>query len=171
MDACSLPVLLGLRVLLTSSISLVREHFPRLQRQDLLRHLGMAVLEPAGDEQVEALVELGRFDLLRDAAAGAVAAPDLTGRKTEVVAARTALVQVLAKCCSTARIGEVVQRRLSQVRHLKHCRPAQQLVRAVRLQICQRSWLVEHHPELADPAPSRLPQFAPRPNMKRSRRR
>lgn len=158
MDAGSLPELLGMRVLRTDTPSLVREHFPRLKREELVRHLGMDILLPAGDEQVEQLQELGRLDLLRDAAAGAVAAGSLDGRRAEVAAARAALVQVLRSCCRPAMIGEVIQRRPSQVRHLGRNPAAEPLVRAVRLQICQRLWLLEHHPELVELTPTRLPE-------------
>jgi hypothetical protein len=157
MDACSLPELFGMRLVPTATISVVREHFPRLQRGDLVRHLGMDTLLPAGDEHVELLLELGRHDLLRDAAAGAVAAPSLDGQRSEVVAARTALVHVLRSCSRPALIGEVVRRRSSQVRHLARCTPADPLVRAVRLQIYQRLWLMEHQPELVELTPKRLP--------------
>lgn len=158
MDACSLPELLGMRVLPTATISVVREHFPRLQRRELIRHLGMDALLPAADEQVELLVERGRHDLLRDAAAGAVAAPSLDGRRSEVAAARATLAQVLRSVCRPAVIGEVIQRRPSQVRYLTGCPPSEPLVRAVRLQIYQRLWLLEHHPELVALAPRRLPE-------------
>jgi hypothetical protein len=167
MDASSLPELLGMRLLPTDSIALVREHFPRLQRRELLRHLGLDDLHPADDEQLRRLVEQERFDLLRDAAAGAVAAPALEGRQPQVAAARAALVQVLQRCCRPGEIAAVVERSSSRVRFLRGCELPEPLVRAVRLQLHQRAWLLERHPDLVDRAPTRLPDLGVPPDHQR----
>jgi len=158
LDASSLPELLGMRVLDPGdSVRLVSEHFPRVQRGGLLRHLDLEVLEPTSDAQVRALVDAGREDLLRDSAAGAVGVANLLGRTPEVVAARTALVQLLAGCCTAGEIGDLVERTGSVVRRARH-RPRQpRLEHATRLQIALRLWLLETRPELLDPSPGRLP--------------
>jgi len=158
LDASSLPELLGMRVLDPGdSVRLVREHFPRLQRSGLLRHLGPEVLEPASDAQVRTLVDAGRADLLRDSAAGAVGTANLQGRPPEAVAARTALVQLLAACCTAREIGDLVERTSSVVRRARY-RPWQpSLEHATRLQLALRLWLLETHPELLDPIPGSLP--------------
>jgi hypothetical protein len=159
LDASSLPELLGMRVLPTSAVGLVREHLPRTMRRNLLPHLGTDQLEPAEDDHILTLMATDRHDLLRDAAAGAVGIGALTGNQPEVVAARAALVQVLARCSPTRAIAEVVERHPTRVRQLR-ARPAdQRLLRAVRLQLALRVWLNDTHPDLIERDPERLPQL------------
>ena len=150
LDGSSLPELLGLRLLPTDSVQLVREHFPRLQRGGLLRHLGSDRLDPARGDQLIALVNAGRHDLLRDAAAAVVGAPDLRSKQPEVVAAATTLVQLLAPCCSPPIIGEIVQRSRSRVRHMRSKAPSPPLEHAIRLQLGLRLLLLETHLELME---------------------
>jgi hypothetical protein len=159
LDASSLPELLGMRVLNTGdTLHLVREHFPRLQRHELLRHLGPRVFEPACDEQLRALVDADRFDLLRDAAAGAVGMGTLQGRQPVVVAARTTLVQLLSPCCRPGLVGDVVALTDSAIRRSRARPTDPTLQRAVRLQVTHRLWLLDAHPELLALNPSRLPE-------------
>ena len=160
LDASSLPELLGMRLLPTDSVQLVREHIPRLQRGGLLRHLGCDRLYPATDEQLRALVDAGRHDLLRDGAAGAVGLGELEGRAPVVVVARTALVQLLAGCCTPRQIGEAVERTDSVIRRTRARPPLPGLQRAVRLQLALRLMLLAAHPELLEPSPERLQQGA-----------
>lgn len=159
LDASSLPELLGMRVLdAGNTLHLVREHLPRLQRHELLRHLGPREFEPACDEQLRALVDADRYDLLRDAAAGAVGLGRTQGRQPEAVAARTTLVQLLSPCCRPGVVGDVVALTDSVIRRGR-ARPADlRLQRAVRLQVALRLWLLDTHPELLTLDPGRLPE-------------
>jgi hypothetical protein len=162
LDASSLPELLGLRVLPTGAIGLVREHLPRTQRCELLPHLGPTQLEPAGDDHIHTLLTASRTDLLRDAAAGAGGLGDLSGNQPGVVAARVALIQVMAPSSPTRTIAAVVERHATAVRRLRASPPDPQLQRAVRLQLALRIWLLETHPDLLDSDPKRLPQLPSR---------
>jgi hypothetical protein len=158
LDACSLPELLGMRLLPTASVALVAERFPRLHSSDLLRHIGMPELTPARDGQVMLLLERDRHDLLRDAAAGAVGRPNLSSKKPEEVAANTALVHVLSAVCPPRQTRDVVERSSARVRHMRATPAAPQLVHAIRLQLALRIWLLEHSPDLLTATPHRLPQ-------------
>ncbi len=136
LDATSLPDLLGLRVLGTDDLLLrVREHFPRLQRGDLLPHLGVEELEPVSQDLLEAVAVEGHHALLRDAAAGAIALGTLEGRAPRVVEARTALVHLLAPCCSPATVGAVVERTDSVIRRTRQRPENPALQRAIGLRI------------------------------------
>ena len=157
LDASSLPELLGLRLLPTDSISRVREQVARLGRRRLLGHLGPGDLEPASTTIVSDLVLAGREELLRDAACGALGLPSLDGRSAPVVRARRALVKILASCCTTAQIAEVVGRSPCQVRHIRGLDEQPQLQLAISLQLALRAWLLQQHPDLVSHTPTRLP--------------
>lgn len=139
MDATSLPDLLGMRVIDCGSLhQLVREQFPRLQRHEILQHLGLSSLEPATPDQLESLVRAGQHALLRDAAAGAVAVGALVGQRDEVVAARTALAQLLAPYTKPADLRTVIHRSSSVTRRTLKRAEWPRLQRAISLQISLR---------------------------------
>ncbi len=151
LDASSLPELLGMRVISSDTLRRVREHIPRLRRDELLAHLGPAALEPAGDDLLQHLIAMGRGDLLRDAAAGAAGLPDLTGNRPRVVAARAALVRLLSRCCPARAVAEVVGCASPTIRRLRTTPRDERLERALRLQAAMRTWLLQTHPELVEP--------------------
>jgi len=143
LDASSLPELLGIRRLATDATERVREQIARLTRERLLLHLGPTVLEPANAPILTTLSCGGHDALLRDAAAGAQGLADLSGRTPAVVAARKALVRVLAPHCDTQRLAEIIERSPSQARYLRTLPPAPALERAIGQQITLRAWVLQ----------------------------
>ncbi len=148
LDASSLPELLGLRLLATGTIPLVREWIARLGRERLLLHLSLPTLEPASATTLGSLAHGGHGALLCDAACGALALPTLQGRGADVVRARNALIKLLAPHCSTIRIAKLTDRSPSQVRHLKSLPHQPHLEHAVSLQIAVRVGLLHQRTEL-----------------------
>ena len=49
------------------------------------------------------------------------------------------------------------------MRRLRAKAPDPKLEAAIRLQVALRCWLLEHHPEVLDPHPVRLPEGPARP--------
>lgn len=125
-DGSVLPDLLGLRVGGREIVGRVREHLPRLTREDLLGHLGVATLEASGE--VTAGVELV------EAAVAAFGLPDLAGSSEEVLQARGAAIAAVPEA-STASLVEVlgVSRRTVHRARAASAPPAH--LRAVRLQV------------------------------------
>ncbi len=167
LDASSLPELLGMRLLPTDSIGRVREHVARLRKEQLLRHLGPTLLEPADRELVRAFVDADRHDLLRDAAAAALGLPALAGRSAPVARSRRTLAKVLAECCSTREVGEIIERTASHTRHLRTLSRQPRLEQALRLQLSLRAWLLEEHPDLVAAMDTQLPGWRSSPALQK----
>jgi hypothetical protein len=157
LDASSLPELLGLRIIPTDTLGLVRERIPRLGRERLLLHLGQPDLQPASAATIAALVQEGQGELLRDAAAGALGLPDLTRRSAPATVARHALLQVLAPHCGTLRLARLTERSPSLVRSARQLPRRPQLERAVRLRIDLAVRMLDERGELPAPAPGDQP--------------
>jgi len=96
-EGTSLPDLLGLRVLDTSLIARVRTHLPRVHREDLVGQF------PPGALERKTPIDL---DVLADAAAAALALPELRGRSAGVSRARRAAVHAAGPDVPSARLGE-----------------------------------------------------------------
>jgi hypothetical protein len=96
-EGTSLPDLLGMRVLGTSLLARVRAHLPRIRRADLVGEF------PAGVFEVAAPLEL---DVLTEAAAAALALPDLRGLSPDAHRARRAAVHAAGPDVPTRRLGE-----------------------------------------------------------------
>ena len=158
LDASSLPELLGLRLLGTDRLLLVREHLPRVRRNDLLRHLGPEQLQPVAPEEIAELLTAGCGPWLADAAAGALALPDLRGRQADTVTACAALARVLEPVASSTAAVAAVGRSSTWIRRLRRKEPAPDLERAVLGQVALRCWLWREHPDLLVLAPPRLPE-------------
>lgn len=124
-DGTSLPDLLGLRVLDPTLAARFATRLPRVTRDDLLALLGVALVP-------------GPIDLspLADAAAAALALPDLDGQDADRMNARRAAVHVgLAAGLRHARIGELLTTTVRTVQRLADGPPHLPLVRAVCLQL------------------------------------
>lgn len=129
-EATSLPDLLGLRVLGTSLAARVRAYLPRVRRDDLLTHF------PEGTFDDGAAIDL---DVLPDAAAAALALPDLDVRSVDAARARRAAVHAagpeVPSTVLAERLGVCVRAVQASRRH-----PVDPtLVRAVRLQAALRA--------------------------------
>lgn len=130
-DGTSLPDVLGLRVLDPSLAARFGARLPRVTREDLLTLLGV--------ELVGGPIDLGP---LADAAAAAMALPDLDGRDPERMAAKRAAVQVgLAADLRVSQIAELLASPLRTVRRLAGAPARADLVRAVCLQLRLRAGL------------------------------
>ncbi len=153
LDASSLPELLGMRLLTCDCVKRVREHLPRVSRTDLLRHLGPPQLEPGRFTPTPSV----EYQLLRDAAAGALGLADLSRRTSSTTLARRTLVQCTPGAGGTGELAELIGRSPSQVRRLRQPPVPPRVAHALRLQLALRTWLLENHPEAVEPEPLCLP--------------
>ncbi len=156
--------LLGMRLLGAPIAARVREHLPRVRREQLIPHLGVATL----DEGVH-------LEHLADAAGAAFALPHLRGRADEVVIARRAAVHAAADA-RTADLARALAITPRSIQRLRAQAPPPAHVRAVALQMALRAAvkpsgaLDSPEPPTALPAPTsprrprprgRLPRPAP----------
>jgi len=134
-DGTSLPDLLGLRVLQTSLIARVRAHLPRVRRDELVEQFPSGSFERLSSDERGAIA----LDVLAEAAAAALALPDLRGRSVDAWRARRAAVhaagpevpgRLLSDCLG------VGVRAIQSLRTLA-CEPA--LIRAVEKQAVLRT--------------------------------
>ncbi len=117
--------LLGLRVTGHRCIPRVRAALPRLSRADLLRHALVDDLTPGST-----------LSLLPQAAAAAIARPDLTGRQPDCRAAKAAAIQiVLQQGLSTSFAGSLLRVPLRSAHRLKRTPVPAPLLKAIRLQL------------------------------------
>ena len=135
-DASNLPDLLGARVVGARGIPLVKALLPRVRQRDLLAHLGPVELE----------VPEVRLDLLAEAAAAALALPDLSGRRADAVAARRAAVHVAADSQTRRQTAALLGLPVDTVKRLRAQPVDPALLRAVRRQIALRAQLVHPSP-------------------------
>lgn len=126
-EASALPDLLGLRPSGAFLAAQVRAHLPRVRRADLIELLGADL-----DAQP-------RWETLAEAAAAAVAAPDLRADTPERVLARRAAVAVAVEALDTAQIAEILGLSRRAVQRLRAQEAPPALVRAVRLQLSLRA--------------------------------
>jgi len=145
-EASVLVDLLGLRVTGAQVLARVRELLPRIRRQELLDRLG----------PVDLRRPIASFVRLAEAAAAAVALPDLEGRDAERSAARRAAALAVRPHLDTREIADLLgvsRRRVEQLQiGADRPRVGDALVRAVELQLRLRSevdaWLKGRAPEL-----------------------
>lgn len=130
-EGTSLPDLLGLRVLETSLVARVRAHLPRVRRDDLARSF------PA--DGFEGAVNL---EVLADAAAAALALPDLRGRSADVQRARRAAMHAAGLEVSSRRLGECLGLGIRAVQSLRKLPGEPPLIRAVQQQAALRTALL-----------------------------
>lgn len=117
-DASVLPDLLGLRAMGGDVRRRMREYLPRVGRDRLLARLGVETLHPGTDTSIGV-----------EAAAAAVARPDLSGKARDVCAARRALLALFDEAGAPHPFERSVACRLRRI-------PAEpRLLRAISLQI------------------------------------
>lgn len=124
-DASSAPDLLGMRVLAPDFLARVEAALPRLRIEELAPLLHLQRAEPD-------------FDRLADAAAAALALPDLCGRSAPVAAARAAAVHAAPEI-SSARLAELLGIDRRSIDRLRRQAVPPILVEAVRRQLTFRS--------------------------------
>ena len=130
-DGTSLPDLVGARLVGAWMRPLVRSLLPREGQASLVVRLpwGHALTSPVG---------LEAMDLLAEAAGAAALVPELTGRTPEVVAARTAAIQLAADQVRPGELAGYLGVSPATLRRLRQ-RPADPaLVHAIRLQLRMR---------------------------------
>jgi hypothetical protein len=130
-EASNLPDLLEMRLLGGYTREVVRERLPRIRRGDLLRHLGVGDLDAA---------EMHVADL-EEAAAAALALPDLRGRGRDIADARAAAACAIGGPIDVATLAEVLGVGDRAARKLRCAKVSPELVRAVELQLRLRSAL------------------------------
>ena len=128
-EGTSLPDVLGLRVLDPSLATRFAARLPRVERADLLALLGVHLVRGPVD-----------LEPLADAAAAALALPDLHGQDPERMAAKRAAVHVgLAADLRPSQIAELLTSPARTVQRLAGDAPRTDLVRAVCLQLRLRT--------------------------------
>lgn len=129
LEGSSLPDLLGLRALPISVVGRMRARLPRV------RPAAIAALYPPG-VFVQRPIDLG---VLADAAAAALALPDLQGRSLDVVRARRAAVHVAGPDVPSRKLSDCLGLGLRSIRGLRELPPEPLVVRAVWLQALSRT--------------------------------
>lgn len=131
-DASNVPDLLGMRLTGSYTRQNVQTYLPRITRDDIIRHLDVV------PEQGPLLLET-----LADAAAAALALPDLQGRSRLVVEARRAAVQVGREGFGGPRLAQALSLTKQGIYTLVRHEPADPALRtAVELQWRFRSGLL-----------------------------
>lgn len=141
-EASSLPDLLGLRPLGVWTAALVRARLPRVTRGMLLEHLGAADLD---DRPLAP-------DGLADAAAAAIAAPDLRGRSRAAHTARVAAVEVGCRLVPADQVAELLSCTGRSIRRLARQEADPALVRAIEGQLRLRAGRAQPPAFVAEPA-------------------
>lgn len=107
----------------------MKEWLPRIGRDDLLHHLGVMDLDAA---------EV-RVDDLEEAAAAALALPELRGRGRDIAAARAAAARAIGERADVATLAAALRVGERAARKLRRVEVAPELVRAVELQLRLRA--------------------------------
>lgn len=128
-DGSSLPDLIGLRALDTAILPRVRTYLPRLEQAEVRRWVDLDEIERFSPDPVH----------LADAAAAALALPDLTGNTPVTYRARCAAAQVLA--LPSGEVALHLGIHVRSVRRLRRNVVAPALLRAVDLQLRLRTAL------------------------------
>ena len=127
-EASNLPDLLGARVLGTWTATNLREHLPRVGREELEELLPF--------RPVEALH--GGLPFLADAAAAAVGAAEVGSRHPRIFEAKRAAAHVAAQFAPASEIAAALGRSTRTIRWFLQEPPALDLERAVREQLSWR---------------------------------
>jgi hypothetical protein len=124
-EATNLSDLLGLRVLGAYTANHVREYLPRINRVDLLRHLGVEALHEAA----------GPPSLVVPATLAASGLQDLTARDAEGRRARHAAMEVVGGQLPRARLAEMLGVDRRTLQRMNGSEADRRLVRAIKLQL------------------------------------
>ncbi|MCC6527113.1 MAG: hypothetical protein IT373_30980 [Polyangiaceae bacterium] len=120
-EASNLPDLLGLRVVGRSTAQVLAQAFPRIRREELVAALGRV----SSPEPLD-------LHVLADAAAAALALPDLCGHDGEAVAARHAAVHAAGRAILARHIAQVLGTTQRTVERLRTKPCDARLLEAVR---------------------------------------
>lgn len=126
-EGTSLPDLLGLRVLDPSLIARVRTHLPRIRRGDLVERFSPGVFERSPSGAI-------RLEVLAEAAAAALALPDLRGRSVDVWRARRAAVHAAGPEVPSRLLGDCLGFGVRAVQAVRTLPGEPALIRAVEKQ-------------------------------------
>ncbi len=148
LDASSLPELLGMRLLRTDSVGLVRELLPRVTRGELQKHLGVATLE-LGPSLVQPV----------DAVAGALGLADLDVDRALGHLGRAAVVQLCGDEMPTRVLMELLNRGPRTISRLRGVEVPLRLMRAAQQQLALRQVLQREHPQVLEMRPTELPEL------------
>lgn len=131
-DGTSLPDLLGLRVLEMSLVARVRARLPRVRREELVAQF------PPGAFDEPSVIEL---DMLADAAAAALALPDLRGRSVDAGRARRAAVHAAGPAVSSKRLSDCLEIGVRAIQSLRTSARELPVIRAIEKQAQLRTAL------------------------------
>ena len=124
LEGTNLPDLLGLRVIGAYTAQNLRRRLPRLTRNELLAHLGLDELRPAH----------GPPELILDAAAAAMARPDINGKSPDALRARRAALDV-ASHLRPAELRSLLAISRASLYRLREMPADPAVVKAIRLQL------------------------------------
>ncbi|MBN1945294.1 MAG: hypothetical protein JW797_06425 [Bradymonadales bacterium] len=156
-EATNLPDLIGMRLIGRYTIANVRRYLPRVSRKQLLGHLGIPDLQPSE----------GPLERIVEAVLAATALSGLQGKSRELAEARRALVAVVGRRMTAARLAPLVGVSPQMITRLRHGPVNQELVQAIQLQLGLLSVLGDqyddHTPYLGtDPTNNGIIQIAAR---------
>jgi hypothetical protein len=143
-EASNLPDLLGLRLVGRHTAHCVERLLPRIATTDLARSLGVTL-----DQLTAGPISSHALEQLADAAAAAVAAPDLDGRSRQLCDARRAAVRLAGHALSVQRIAGLLCCSNRSVRGLAKQPANPHLVEAIARQLRLRSAARKPPPPLA----------------------
>lgn len=129
-EGTSLPDLLELRLLGTSLCARVRAHLPRFRREELVGQFPVGVFD-----QTSTIA----LDVLADAAAAALALPDLRGQSVDVSRARRAAVHVAGQGVRTELLSDCLGITTMRVQALRLMPTEPGLLYAVERQMALRT--------------------------------
>ncbi len=136
MEASNLPDLLGMRLVGQDTVARVAQLLPRIRPAELASLLGVRL-----PQLLQGPIATDAPHLLVDAAAAAVALPDLSGQGADAVAARRAAVALVDSSLPTARLAGLLEVTPRAVRRLRQRSADPRLVVAIGRQLRLRAAL------------------------------
>jgi hypothetical protein len=145
-EGSNLPDLLGLRVVGRYTIGNVRRLLPRINRMDLLGHIGLDDLRPTDNP-------IGCLELLPRAAVMAAGLSHLKGSSAPIVDARRAIVEIAFSHVPVSRLMDLLSLSRRSIYRLREDTADPPLVYATRLQLSllrqKKAALSQNEPFLA----------------------
>ncbi len=134
-EGTSLPDLLGLRVVDTSIIARVRAHLPHIRREELVAPFPAGAFDAVAARPALSLPAMPiDLALLPDAAAAALALPDLLGRTRDAHRARRAAVHAAGPHATSDDLARTLGICVRAVQTLRAMPPDLDLIRAIERQ-------------------------------------